>query len=448
MNKSSHSLTLPSLKRNVAWTMLGNVVYSACQWAMLVIIARMGSQAAMGQFALALAVTGPIVMLANLQLRWVQATDRQHEFRFANYMALRLCTTCAAFVVVVVISRILGYHGLTLWIIIAMASAKCFESISDVIYGWYQQNEQMKLVSRSLMVRGVVSVSSVAITYWLTGTLLLSCWALAISWLVVLVGYDLPLARRFSRAMPNDRLGVQWSGRRMLGIASRALPVGLIAGANALEAAIPRYVVDRQLGASELGVFAAMASVLMAGYMVIQSVNASALPRLAKYAKDKNHQGFRDVVKKLVFVAAVIGGLMVAGTHVAGETFLRLVYGNSYAQQPMVFTLIMVACAAVLLLRPSEVALLSIRRFWSVFAVHLIGLPLLSVVAIVSVSRFGLVGAAYAMIVHAVVHGLMVMFVLWTLRGEFTSQQNVPNVIKLTGSPVKSRHSAHRSGAA
>src|SRR6476660_1556484 len=79
-----------SLRSNFSWTFAGNVVYAACQWGMLSALAKLGNPELVGQFALALAVTSPVFMLANLQLRGVQATDAQSQYTFADYLRVRV----------------------------------------------------------------------------------------------------------------------------------------------------------------------------------------------------------------------------------------------------------------------------------------------------------------------------------------------------------------------
>ena len=83
-----------------SWTFAGNVVYSGSQWGMLMVLAKLGSPEMVGQFALGLAVTAPVIMFANLQLRGVQATDARREYRFGHYLALRLFTTALAILVI------------------------------------------------------------------------------------------------------------------------------------------------------------------------------------------------------------------------------------------------------------------------------------------------------------------------------------------------------------
>ena len=66
-----------SLRVNFYWTLAGHVVAAGCKWLELTLLAKAGTRDMVGQFAYALALTAPVVMLTNLQLRAVQATDAQ-----------------------------------------------------------------------------------------------------------------------------------------------------------------------------------------------------------------------------------------------------------------------------------------------------------------------------------------------------------------------------------
>src|SRR3954466_10247547 len=81
-----------SLRRNFSWTLAGSVIYFGCQWAITVVLAKLGSAEMVGQFAFALAIVMPVIALTGLQLRVVQATDAKHEFDFGYYLGLRLLT--------------------------------------------------------------------------------------------------------------------------------------------------------------------------------------------------------------------------------------------------------------------------------------------------------------------------------------------------------------------
>ena len=109
-----------SLRANFSWTLVGNVVYAACQWGMLTVLAKLGSPEAVGQFSLGLAVGAPVMMLANLQLRGIQATDARREYAFGDYLALRLLTTALAYGVIVALALSAGYRAEVVAAILAL----------------------------------------------------------------------------------------------------------------------------------------------------------------------------------------------------------------------------------------------------------------------------------------------------------------------------------------
>ena len=157
---SSSPMSAPglSLKLNFSWTFVGNVIYSGCQWGMLVVLAKLGTPKVVGQFALGFAVTAPVVMFANLKLNSILSTDAKYDYKFGEYLALRYLTAIFALAVIAGIVLISGYGRETALVLFAIGLAKTFESISDIYYGLLQQYERMDRVATSLIIRGILSL--------------------------------------------------------------------------------------------------------------------------------------------------------------------------------------------------------------------------------------------------------------------------------------------------
>lgn len=119
------------LRRNVSWAFAGNLVYAGTQWLILVVLAQLAAPAAVGQFALGMAIAAPAILLANLQLRVVLATDARDEHAWADYLGLRLSGTAVALVVIAAIALI-GYRGDSARVICLVAAAKAVEAVSDL----------------------------------------------------------------------------------------------------------------------------------------------------------------------------------------------------------------------------------------------------------------------------------------------------------------------------
>src|ERR1035438_7188079 len=137
-----------SLRLNFSWTIVGNVIYGGTQWGILVLLARLGDAEAVGQFSLGLAIAAPVMLFASLSLRAVQATDARFQVQFRDYAGLRILMTITAVSVIFGIGGVL-YRGETTLTIAAFALTKGIESLSDVVYGLWQQQERMEIGTAS-----------------------------------------------------------------------------------------------------------------------------------------------------------------------------------------------------------------------------------------------------------------------------------------------------------
>src|SRR5947199_9712010 len=114
MSPSSRAQGTPALRRNVAWALVGNLGYSACQWGVLVCMAKLGTETDVGRFALGLALTAPIITLTNLNLRLVQSTDAREAYPFSTYMSARLIRTLLGPAAIAAMTVCFVYHDVTL----------------------------------------------------------------------------------------------------------------------------------------------------------------------------------------------------------------------------------------------------------------------------------------------------------------------------------------------
>ena len=98
-----------SLTADFSWTFVGNAVYAAGQFAMLMLLTKLVRPEQVGQYALGMALVYPAMMLANMQLRSVMNSSVNDRAQFGHYLSLRLLTTFAAFAVIFGITQALRY---------------------------------------------------------------------------------------------------------------------------------------------------------------------------------------------------------------------------------------------------------------------------------------------------------------------------------------------------
>jgi O-antigen/teichoic acid export membrane protein len=160
-----------SLRKNFAWSPCGNIVYGACQWANLVVLAKFTSAKVVGSFALASAICMPVIQLTDMQIRTLQIIDVEDKYEFGHYMALRLIMCAIAIITIAMIGLSTENTRETLWLILVLGLGYCITSIRFIFHAVMQKSQRMDLIARAQIILGVLTLSSLGLLVWLTSRL-------------------------------------------------------------------------------------------------------------------------------------------------------------------------------------------------------------------------------------------------------------------------------------
>jgi O-antigen/teichoic acid export membrane protein len=192
-----------------------------------------------------------------------------------------------------------------------------------------------------------------------------------------------------------------------------ALPLGVVMMLVALNANIPRYVVEQALGTSALGIFAAIAALERIGTTFVSALGQAASPRLARAYAAGDEAAYRALVFKLVAGGGALGVAGVVLALLVGQPVLALLYQEPYARADV---LAWVMLAAGLWYVASFLGYAATARriigWQSAIMVATVGTSLLA--SLLLVPAHGLVGAGQAMAVAAgvTVAGYLSVFVM------------------------------------
>ena len=410
---------LPSLRRNFAVTLAGNVVYAACQWGILVVLAKLISPEMVGQFVLGVAVAAPVFFLANLQLGNIQATDAKRQTPFETYLRLRLLTTLAGCVALAAIVAVCGYSGRTAAVILVIGAAKALDALSDIFHGLYQQQERMHLITGSLMTNAFASLAGTALALWLTEDVVWAAVAFALGSLAALALYNLPVGAAVRRAgatrttsLPGATLGGPWDWGVLGRLAWLGAPVGVAAALVSLNGTLPRYFMERYHGEAALADFGLMAYVMTAGVTFVGALCASAVPRLARRYADGDLAGFYRLLGKILLVAAAAGVLGLVVALVAGRQLLSIVYRPEYARHAGAFSWLMLAALVAYVGAALGYAVNAARAFRQMVLPYAAVAASTLVACWLLVPRYGIRGAAWAVGVSSVATCLGSLWIL------------------------------------
>lgn len=314
----------PSLPVSFGWVATGNLLYAVCQWAILVVLAKVGDAAMVGEYALALAITAPVVLLLGANLRSLVATDAQGSYSFNEYLAFRLLTTAAALVVIVALTVTVPRSSFG--VLLAVGVAKAIEAISDLFTGGFQQHEAMSVASRSLVLRGTAGLLGLTATVLAGGSLALGICTLAAAWALVLLLHDRPTLER----LVHGSLRPRFDAARLHSLLGLAAPLGLVAMLVSLSLNIPRYVLQQSHGTESVGFYAGVASFLVTGMLLMNALGAAVAPRLARFHASNDLSAFRRLVRGLTATAVALGIASALVALVVGPVLLRTFFSPRY----------------------------------------------------------------------------------------------------------------------
>jgi O-antigen/teichoic acid export membrane protein len=402
--------TLPA---STGWTLLGNVYYGACQWGLLIMLARWGTQSQVGRFALSLAITAPIILALNVGLRTVVATDATSRFAWRDAVLLRYVTSSVGLVCVLLVAFLMRERADLALVLGAIGLAKMVESLSDLVYGRFQRAEKMDRIAVSQVLKGTLSLIAFGGVFYITRNVGYAALALAGAWTITLLGYDKPAVRRIEREARAARTPSPAGARsasasepadaRLRPLWLAALPLGAVAVLVSLTANVPRYFVEAYLGSDALGVFAALSYFMVVGGRIMMSIGEATSPRLAVYYAAGETSSARRLMSRTVYVAGTVGlgGLLIA--LLVGHDLLRVVYGTPYAEFSTLFTILMMAAGIGYVETMARYGLSAARRFRPQVPSLLASSFALLAGLVILLPAFGLIGAAMAILFAEVV---------------------------------------------
>lgn len=398
------------LKRNAIWMVFGNSIYAACQWLVLISIARLKGPEAVGDFTLALAVTAPIIMFFNCGIRTIIATDHSSTFDAKTLLYIKSVLSLLSLAACIGASFIFRVEVRDIiWIV---AVSKVIESVSDFCYGYAQKSGELNSISLSLIVRGVISTLTIVVLLFLNFNMQLTLLAYTVTWLAVLVFYD---ARNVE---PFDVSGVVRS-EQIARFLRSGVPLGITTLFSLLGPNIPRYVLEKYNGPLDLGLYASMAYFVALGNIFIMSIGQALIPILSRHHAAQRHREFFALTLSILAVVVVGGAICTVIAYAYGAELIGLLYGERFAGKADVFPVIVVAAIVGYVGNVLGVAVTSAKIFAGQAPAFGLAALIGLIAALVYVPQYGVLGAAYSLVVASAMSVLAPVVLLVIYRRNF-----------------------------
>ncbi len=375
---------------SLRWTLLGEVAFAGGQFGLLIAMARLGSDEALGRYALGLAIATPLFVLTSLHLRPAYVVAKAGAMDFGHVLGLRLIGAPLAVVLAAVWSAIAGLDSTTAAVVLWVALTRMSEMIADACHAAAARDESLDRVGISRALRGLLLLGGVA------GSMLLGAneaTALAVGaglGLLLTVVYDLETARRHASVRP------RFDTDALLAMVRLTAPVGLAGGLLGLTTNTPAYVLEHTDGVEPLGDYAAIVSILFISGVLNAAVGGAAVPRLARLF-ESDRAAFVRLLVRVGGVVAAAGAALLGGCILLGEVYLSIAYGPRFISLAPALALSGVIALFAGIANLLSQTVVAMKRFRLQFALNAAFFAAATGVALVVIDGHGVRGALLAL---------------------------------------------------
>ncbi|MGI6094977.1 MAG: lipopolysaccharide biosynthesis protein [Lachnospiraceae bacterium] len=333
-----------SIQSSIMWNSIGSIFYLGCQWLITVIVVWISGLEDAGMLTLAMSVSNIWYSVAVYGMRNYQVSDTQNTFAADSYFLSRIVTSAIAFAGCGIYIFIIAYDPVQKICIILYFIYKLSEAFFDVYAGVYQKEWRLDYAGKSMMIRGVLTISSFVVVLKCTGSMALTFVCMAVTCILSLLCYDIPRVNRLcSMRFTSEK-------KKVFTLLKICFPLLVYTLLSSAIGTIPRLYLERMLGAYKLGIYGSVATPTLIIQMGATYIFNPFVTVFAERYARKEKEKFLSVFWKCMGTVGLIAVAAVIVSELLGHWGLQLLYGESVAAHvelltPLVICTILTAFA-------------------------------------------------------------------------------------------------------
>lgn len=373
--------------KTISWLVASNIIKSFAQWGILVILIKFFAAVDVGYFTLGLALSAPIFMLSEMQMKSVLVVEPEdgHDY-FKTYLFIRFIATIFAVTTLVVYCVFFRDFN---WILIAVILYKAIESLIDILYGYMQKKDDMISMSKI-----DISKTCLTIIFCLLSTLLLQkifTTILSIIFVsslfyficfVYLKKYLIHKLERFSWIATKD-------------IVKKSFPLGISVLFTSYITNYPRIVIESNCGAEMLAYFGAYSYLAIGVFQVNIPLQTYLRQRLSICFQKNNKQDFMSKIYKTICAFIFLGTVVFLAFYFIGDVIIKIIYEESYIEYKDVIYSLFLSQTFLCLSSVFAIAVLSFNIYSRQAVISFFILTVVVICSSFMINRFGIYGAGY-----------------------------------------------------
>ncbi|WP_204355536.1 lipopolysaccharide biosynthesis protein [Streptococcus intermedius] len=402
-------MSMPLVKSNYIWNMLGTVSSSLISVVLLLLASRFLSSGDSDVFSIAYALGQQFFVLGYFQVRNLQSTDIKEKYSFASYHNTRLFTVFLMLVTSLFYVIWQSYDIYKSSIIFLLVLYRALDAYSDVFQGFFQQKNRSDLAGKIQFYRSWLCMLIFAFILLFTKSLLLASLMICFINLALTLPLDFGYYRYYFYDVP--MIPFLFKDRsKVVSILKNSFPLFFNGFLLAYIYNEPKIAIDQLLTNGilptgmqrDFNVLFMPVFVLSLLFFILRPLTT----QLSIYWSEKKYSFFFKQVRLLFLVMVVLGLMIVVLGYLIGTEILGAVYGIQLQIYKVPFTLLLIGGILNVLALVVDIIMTIFRKQHYLMIAYMLTFIVSKVITLPFIRNQNLIGAANSFLIS-----MMIFFV-------------------------------------
>ncbi|MGT2764149.1 lipopolysaccharide biosynthesis protein [Streptococcus intermedius] len=402
-------MSMPLVKSNYIWNMLGTVSSSLISVVLLLLASRFLSSGDSDVFSIAYALGQQFFVLGYFQVRNLQSTDIKEKYSFASYHNTRLFTVFLMLVTSLFYVIWQSYDIYKSSIIFLLVLYRALDAYSDVFQGFFQQKNRSDLAGKIQFYRSWLCMLIFALVLLFTKSLLLASLMICFINLALTLPLDFGYYRYYFHDVP--MIPFLFKDRsKVVSILKNSFPLFFNGFLLAYIYNEPKIAIDRLLTNGilptgmqrDFNVLFMPVFVLSLLFFILRPLTT----QLSIYWSEKKYSFFFKQVRLLFLVMVVLGFVIVVLGYLIGTEILGAVYGIQLQIYKVPFTLLLIGGILNVLALVVDIIMTIFRKQHYLMIAYMLTFIVSKVITLPFIRNQNLIGATNSFLIS-----MMIFFV-------------------------------------
>lgn len=388
------------VKNSIIYNTVGTFFYFFCQWAITVLVVKIGGYSNSGILSITISMTNIFYMISMYGVRSFQVSDIKNEYKDGDYLFVRLITSAVSLIFFCLTLLFLKYESKIQLCMIVYFFFKLGESITDLNFGFFQRYNFYRYIGISYILKGLATLLVFSITLYFSQNLLLTLLLeTLILWFFIII-YDFrKIKNKLNLKMKKDKI------LQLLKICFSLMLYTLILPYLNF---ITRYQVEKFFGTEELGYYSAITMVIVVICTFFGSIFVIIIPKISYMYKEKNMNKIIKVIFKINLAIIVFTIMSIIGAITLGNIVFSIIFTKTIEKYMYLLIPTIITSATLGILNYLSTILISFHDLKFVLVANLIPAIFCTFSIKVFILKYKMLGSLYSLVASLIIGVLIV----------------------------------------